>query len=220
MSNSEDDITNEFLIEKNKLKRQRQKDIEIHQKILSRHYKPHAKKRKIINNKYIKKCSICLDSIIRNATFLPCCHHFHDNCIQKWSNNNNIICPECRIPMFIQDHDHLEDFNSFKINKLATPNLNNISISDNSLALIYIKDPKHLSKSIDTSSSQKIQNIRNTEDQDFIERYQDIIDDSSDDESDIISDLTPEQVRHLRTIRELHVLQQYEVSNLQRLDNS
>jgi len=220
MNNSEDDITEEFLMEKNKLKRQRQKNLEIHQKILSKHYKPYLKRRKIINNKYIKKCCICLDTI-RKPTFLPCCHHFHNTCIQEWSNNNNIICPECRIPMFIQDRDQLEDFNTFKINKLIIPNLENISISDNSLAFLYVKDSKFLSQPIDPISRLKIQNIRNTEDPDFIERYQDIIDDSSDDDDDdITSELTPEQVRHLRTLRELQVLHQYEVSNLRRLDTS
>lgn len=214
MSNSEDDISSETLMDKNKLKRQRQKDIEIHQKILSKHYKPYLKRRKVVNNKYIKKCCICLD-VIRKAAFLPCCHHFHDKCIQEWSNNN-IICPECRIPIFIQDHDQLDDFNSFKIDKLTVPNLENLSLSDNSLALIYIKDPKHLSQPIDPISRQKIQHIRNSEDPDFIERYHDIINDSSD-ESDI-SDLTPEQIRHLRTLRELQALQHYEVSNLQRIN--
>jgi hypothetical protein len=219
MSNSEDDISSETLMEKNRLKRQRQKDIAIHQKILSKHYKPQLKRRKLINNKYVKKCCICLD-VIRNATFLPCCHHFHNACIEEWSSNNNIICPECRIPMFIQDHDQLDEFNTFKVNKLIMPNLENLSLSDNSLALIYIKDPKYMHQPIDSGSSQKIQNIRSTEDPDFIERYNDIINDSSDDESDITSDLTPEQVRHLRTLRELQVLQHYEVSNLQRLNTT
>lgn len=217
MSDIEDDILSETLIDKTKLKRQRQKNIEIHQKILSKHYKPYLKRRKVFNNKYIKKCSICLE-IIRNATFLPCCHYFHNMCIEEWSNNNNIICPECRIPIFIQDHDQLDEFNSFKITKLTSPNLENISLSDNSLALIYIKNPKYISQTSEGSSSQKIQNIINTEDPDFIERYSDIINDSSDDDEDDITDLSPEQIRHLRTIRELQILQQYEVSNLQRLN--
>lgn len=217
MSTSEDEISSETLMDKNKLKRQRQKDIEIHQKILSKHYKPYLKRRRVFSNKYIKNCCICLE-VIKTATYLPCCHHFHSSCIQKWSDNNNIICPECRIPMFIQDHEQLDDFNTFKIDKLTFPNLENLSLSDNSLALIYVKDPKYLSQPIDPISRQKIQNIRNTEDPDFIERYHDIIDDSSDD--DDISDLTPEQVRHMRTLRELQVLQHYEVSNLQRLNTS
>ena len=217
MENSGDEISTEYQMDKNKQKRQRQKDIEIHKKILSKHYKPYSKRRKIITNKYIKKCSICLDDI-KDVTFLPCCHHFHNSCIQEWSNNN-VICPDCRIPMFIQDPEQLDDFNSFKLNKLTKPNIENISISDNSLALLFIKDPKYLSQPVDASSSQKIQKIRNTEDPDFISRYNDIINESSDEDDDIIYDLTPEQVRRLRTIRELQVLHHYEVSNLQRLES-
>lgn len=216
MENSDDEISPEYQIDRNKLKRQRQKDMEIHQKILSKHYKPYLKRRKVAINKYLKKCSICLENI-RSPTFLPCCHHFHSSCIQEWTDNNNVICPDCRIPMFIQDHDQLDDFNAFKINKLSTPNIENISISDNSLALIYIRDPRYLSQPIDASSSQKIHALRNTEDPDFIERYNDIINDSSEDD-DNEYDLTTEQIRRLRTIRELHVLQQYEVSNLRRLN--
>jgi hypothetical protein len=42
------------------------------------------------------ECSICFSSIkAKNAFKLPCDHIFHEDCINKWSNQNN-SCPLCR----------------------------------------------------------------------------------------------------------------------------
>lgn len=42
-------------------------------------------------------CGICLDSFLWNDCLLvlPCCHHFHVLCIQKWLMKND-QCPVCR----------------------------------------------------------------------------------------------------------------------------
>lgn len=38
------------------------------------------------------ECSICLDKIKKYKTTTKCGHHFHRQCLQKWSSN----CPICR----------------------------------------------------------------------------------------------------------------------------
>jgi Ring finger domain len=44
-----------------------------------------------------EECSICLQQIddSKNITTEKCKHRFHQNCIDKWKNNNN-TCPMCR----------------------------------------------------------------------------------------------------------------------------
>lgn len=49
------------------------------------------------NDDLKKMCSICSDTINNGEvkTILDCIHHYHKDCIEKWSTNSN-KCPECR----------------------------------------------------------------------------------------------------------------------------
>jgi len=40
-------------------------------------------------------CCICYEKFYENHVTLPCKHHFHENCIMKWFNQN-YNCPLCR----------------------------------------------------------------------------------------------------------------------------
>jgi hypothetical protein len=40
-------------------------------------------------------CSICLNELSENRYILGCAHHFHENCIFRWLEENN-SCPICR----------------------------------------------------------------------------------------------------------------------------
>ena len=43
-------------------------------------------------------CAICLEKICKNIPKTECGHHFHINCIRKWSTNFvwSVSCPLCR----------------------------------------------------------------------------------------------------------------------------
>lgn len=45
-----------------------------------------------------KSCSICLSNIDDNRYILGCAHHFHENCILRWLQQNS-NCPICRCPV-------------------------------------------------------------------------------------------------------------------------
>lgn len=40
-------------------------------------------------------CSICLEPLDENVETTPCSHHFHEKCIQSWTQQKN-ECPVCR----------------------------------------------------------------------------------------------------------------------------
>ena len=43
-------------------------------------------------------CSICLNTLSENRYILGCAHHFHEDCIFRWFDENN-SCPICRTPV-------------------------------------------------------------------------------------------------------------------------
>ena len=41
-------------------------------------------------------CSVCQNDIItQDAVQLPCCHHYHKDCLKPWLEEHN-TCPTCR----------------------------------------------------------------------------------------------------------------------------
>lgn len=101
----------------------------------------HIKKKRTVN---YSKCTICLDRIFTKfKNWLPCAHFFHDQCISEWLKDN-ITCPECRIPVFIQDDEQLLLYNNFLIKKRNDIELirQNIFTNDYNLALMFIRDPR------------------------------------------------------------------------------
>ena len=209
---SEDDISDGE--KEAKLKRIEQK--KIHSHIVKSYYSNtkvnNNKKRRLTKNKY-EKCAICL-SFIRKMTFLPCCHFFHEECIDKW-NTTNIICPECRIPIFIQDYEQLEDYNQYKIEQIEDTDSfrNNLPIDDNTLAFRYVKDTKLFpAERIEVCNIQPIQKIREMDDLNFIERYEGLLSDEDENRIDALAELIredPEQARLLRIENEINALNHY-----------
>jgi hypothetical protein len=54
---------------------------------------------------YTNTCTICLDEITDNISYLPCCHGFHQECFnsyitEKIKSKKDISCPVCRIEHF------------------------------------------------------------------------------------------------------------------------
>ena len=48
-----------------------------------------------------EECIICKEEFMKNDKMkkLKCGHHFCEQCINKWFNNNN-TCPNCRTPIY------------------------------------------------------------------------------------------------------------------------
>jgi hypothetical protein len=44
------------------------------------------------------QCSICFDNLVKDnqVSELPCCHKYHSECINKYLQEYNYICPVCR----------------------------------------------------------------------------------------------------------------------------
>lgn len=105
----------------------------------------------------INKCSICLDSICKETEFLPCCHFFHKTCIDTWLDKN-ITCPECRIPIFIQNAEQLASYNDYikiLINDLSS------DLSNDVANLLFIQSNlfRSTSNGIDTVNVIKLANM-------------------------------------------------------------
>jgi hypothetical protein len=56
-----------------------------------------------------KQCVICLDEVQVNdpITSLPCGDRFHTECIQRWLQTGNAVCPLCRSVIHNNDYAHL-----------------------------------------------------------------------------------------------------------------
>jgi hypothetical protein len=89
-------------------------------------------------------CSICLDQIVfdinnkntKSTKFLPCCHFFHKKCINEWLDKS-ITCPECRIPIFIQNSEQLISYNAYSLTYKPSSNR---PINDVMLPLFFMSD--------------------------------------------------------------------------------
>src|SRR6185436_16214811 len=87
------------------------------------------------------ECSICLDSIIaRDKYYLPCSHAYHTKCIEKWLCKK-IICPICKIPVYIQTDDQYIEYSKFMADQRRYIDLTreNTPLDDHNIALLYIK---------------------------------------------------------------------------------
>jgi hypothetical protein len=139
----------------------------------------------------ISKCCICLEYLVNHEKYyLPCCHFYHKECIDPWINTK-IICPECRIPIYIHDHDEFIAYNKFLIEQRSNPELvrDNISINDNNISLMFIKHTYNYDvDDLEFIQSDKVRDMANKE-EDLSERYADLIAeyDDSDDYNDAIN---------------------------------
>jgi RNA polymerase-binding transcription factor DksA len=128
----------------------------------------HIKKKRTVN---YSKCTICLDRIFTKfKNWLPCAHFFHDQCISEWLKDN-ITCPECRIPVFIQDDEQLLLYNNFLIKKRNDTELirQNIFTNDYNLALMFIRDPNLFNVNVieDDETYEKFQTLIETDAPEF-----------------------------------------------------
>lgn len=105
----------------------------------------------------INKCSICLDNICKETEFLPCCHFFHKICIEAWLDKN-ITCPECRIPIFIQNTEQLTSYNDYI--KILNNDLSS-DLSNDVANLLFIQSNlfRSTSNGIDTVNVIKLANM-------------------------------------------------------------
>lgn len=135
------------------------------------------------------KCSICLDRIFnKHKKWLPCAHFFHEMCIEQWIGTN-LTCPECRIPIFIQDEDQLNAYATFLEKKREDSDLirRNIPTNDYNISLMFIRDPYLFNISVidDADAYDKFHSIISTEDPDFTEEtYAHLFEDEDSEEID------------------------------------
>lgn len=106
-------------------------------------YIEHYTKKKKLNVEH--RCSICLEHIkkLKQMHFLPCCHYFHKSCVNTWLETN-VTCPECRIPIYIQDIYQYEDYLEYYTEQKASADLvrRNIRTSDNAIAMRFVQNRK------------------------------------------------------------------------------
>ncbi len=89
-----------------------------------------------------KECLICLEVISeedRNLYFLPCSHFFHENCIYIWLRKN-LYCPLCRIPIFINSVEQMENYKKFTEDQMNDEKArnDNLGMDINSLSYRYM----------------------------------------------------------------------------------
>lgn len=151
-------------------------------------------KRKKLNT--YNKCSICLEDIIvcKFMHFLPCCHFFHKSCVNTWLEKN-VTCPECRIPVYIQNVYQYEDYVEFYAKQKLDADLirRNILTSDNAIALRFVQDTTLFNiYEVEYSDVEKIQSYIHKPELSFDELYGDIFD--SDTEYALVYDSEDEYI--------------------------
>lgn len=147
--------------------------------------------------KPLEKCSICLEVVClkqTNTYFLPCCHCYHTECITPWLEYN-VTCPDCRIPVFIQNNDQLDCYNEYANFQRNNYELvrRNISADDNNIGLMFLRNPELFSMDIvEECDVSKIDSLIYREDPTFTEMYEGLFssdndnnDDGSDDDGEI-----------------------------------
>lgn len=163
----------------------------IHEQILDKYYK----KKRRVNRK--DTCSICLEHIDKKeADFITCAHFFHKSCIDSYLEKH-VICPICRIPIFIQDDEQLIKFNAYIENQRLNKDLvrQNIAMNDNALALLFIRDKKLFQLQMsEISSHKKLEEIMEIDEPNLVERYSDFFNDEYDSESDHIQTSIEERI--------------------------
>ena len=110
-------------------------------------------------------CCICLDKVSDDIFYMPCTHFTHKKCIETWLVKK-IICPVCRIPIFIQSHEHLIEYNAYVNTQRHSDDTyrDNLSISDNQIAIRFFKSSSleelHYGSQMEiTTLTEKIQHI-------------------------------------------------------------
>lgn len=153
------------------------------------------KKKKRLKKHIIKydRCSICLEDIVfatfttdNNKYFLPCCHFFHKDCVDQWLENNT-TCPECRIPVFIQDDDQLKSYRKYlEIQKNSSElRRDNMPTNDNAISLMFMRDETYFSlDDVELRDNRKFQAMIDMPEPSLDERYGHLNSDGSGDESD------------------------------------
>jgi len=117
--------------------------------------------------------------------FLPCCHLYHNKCITHWLQKNT-TCPECRIPIFIQNLEQLEEYNLFKKAKMIDPELRrqNIPVNDTSISIMFLRNADLFTLDEDVISDDisisKIETISNMPEPNISELYANMFSDEED----------------------------------------
>lgn len=126
---------------------------------------------------FCKKCCICLEFIESSSLyFLPCGHFFHEDCINIWLRNK-ILCPSCRIPIFIQSPEQLVGYNEFVKNNQNsnTLRMQNMANDFNNLAILFAEETNILesdfgqyhNQNIRSNSLVNLLDITNNEDEEI-----------------------------------------------------
>jgi RING finger family protein len=198
--------------------RNSQKEISkrIHERMVNGYYDKSKQKNKNKEKDNYKKCPICLYRISKkDMEFLTCCHFFHKKCMDIYFQNS-ILCPICRIPVFIQDSEQLQKFNSYLENQRNNSRLirQNRPRNDFALSLMFIKDKKLFPmENVEEKAKAKLRCIMNiNEPNPIIQQielyYAEEIGESSND-SNIYQELSHQESIALRLYNEEQMLEGY-----------
>lgn len=85
-------------------------------------------------------CPICLENISdESLSFLPCWHRFHGACIHKWMCDN-LCCPMCNTPFFIESPEQLLAYKTYSQAQLSDESVRreNLGTDHNSIAYRFM----------------------------------------------------------------------------------